>query len=80
VTVYLPFEPKGDFIAMVGHWLRKNTNKSVLMDIHFDPTVVGGCAVVWNNVYHDFSVHYYLNKHQDYLMDLIKEYGEKKPE
>jgi hypothetical protein len=40
----------------IGAFLRKLTGKLLLVDIKVDPSLLAGCAFVWNGIYKDYSL------------------------
>ncbi len=43
-------------IRQLGQWFRRNVNPQVLLDIHQDPKIVGGCQIIWRGFEGDFSL------------------------
>lgn len=57
LIVYIPVEFPQEEIVKLGDWCRAHIDENIVLEIHIEPTVVGGCAFVWNDTYHDFSFH-----------------------
>lgn len=73
-SLYIPYEPVPAEVSKIGVWFRGNVGSNVLLDIHTDPTLLGGCAIVWKGSYRDYSLRYYmLKKHQE-IVKVIEEY------
>ena len=56
VTLYVAFEPGKDDVVGIGNWFRKNTQNQFIFDLKYDPTLIGGCAIVKNGLYKDYSL------------------------
>lgn len=57
LIVYIPVEFPPEEVTKLGVWCRENVHEDIVLELHIEPTVVGGCAFVWNDTYHDFSFH-----------------------
>jgi F0F1-type ATP synthase delta subunit len=64
VTIYLPFVLPIFETPKLGNWLRKNIASNVIAEIKTDATLIGGCSVVWNGEYRDFSLRSRMGKHK----------------
>lgn len=78
INVYIPYEPVPGEIAKMGSWFRKNVNPAMLVNLHIDPTILGGCAFAWQGIYRDYSLRHYIMKHRDAIVDIIRRYAEEK--
>lgn len=78
VTVFLPNEPTEREIVNLGKWFRKHLDPYVIMDLRLDPKLHTGCAFVWNGVYHNFSLRFYLDKEKKRVLQIIEEYAQNK--
>jgi F0F1-type ATP synthase delta subunit len=72
VSLYVPIRFSEEHISRFGEWFRKNVQPNVLLSVRVDSRVTGGCGVVWNDAYHDFSLRYYLHKHRKELLDVYE--------
>lgn len=79
LVVYTPVLLSKDEVKKLSIWFRKNVAPTMLMDIKVDINVIGGCAFVWNGVYHDYSLRYFLDQHRTEIKTLMRGYngGEK---
>jgi hypothetical protein len=75
VTVYLPEEPEDEAIDEMGKWFRSKLESRVLLDIRHDPNKIGGCAITLGGKYRDYSLHYFVQKKKDTILDILKNYG-----
>ena len=74
VVLYIPYEPVPAETVKLGKWFRKSVHREILMDLHTDPTLLGGCAFVWRGIYRDYSLRYYMLKKREEIHKLISEY------
>lgn len=75
-VLYVPVELPAAEVQRLCEWFRKNVVSDVYLDMSVDGNVIGGCAFVWNGVYHDFSLRYYLEAHKTELRALIRSNNE----
>ncbi len=80
VTVYLPFIAQESELTKIGQWLRAHVKKQMIMDVKVDPALVGGCALVWNGYYRDYSLHRQFKDKREDINQLISDFEEKKEE
>jgi F0F1-type ATP synthase delta subunit len=76
-VLYIPYEPVPAEVIKLGKWFRKQVHQEVLVDLHTDPSLLGGCAFVWKGTYRDYSLRYYMLKRRDEIHKLINEYVQK---
>ncbi len=74
VTLYIPYEPVPAEIIKLGRWFRGNVSEEVLVDLHTDPSLLGGCSFVYRGVYRDYSLRYYMMKKRAQIEKIITEY------
>jgi hypothetical protein len=43
-------------IKRLGRWFRRNVHPQVLLDIHQDDKIIGGCRIIWRGREGDFSL------------------------
>lgn len=56
VVVYLPIEPSEQETVKMGVWFKTNVSKDILMDLQYDPSLIGGPAFSYRGVYKDYSI------------------------
>jgi hypothetical protein len=56
LVMYLPIDPNKSQIDQIGAFLRKNYGDKFILDMKYDPQLIGGCALVWNGIYKDYSL------------------------
>lgn len=70
-TLYVPVHFSPEYVAGFGKWLRENTKPNLLLTMRIDSRVSGGCALIWNNVYHDFSLRYFVHTKKLELVSMV---------
>ena len=78
IIIYLPHKPENKDIKKIGSWFHKNISENILIDIKTDEEKIGGCAFVRNGIYFDYSLHHYIQKNRESILNLINEYATKK--
>lgn len=74
VTLYLPVRFTPEHIEKFGIWFRENIQPNILLSLHIDPRATGGCSFIWNNVYYDFSLRYYMDKQREDIVASFNKY------
>lgn len=75
LSIYFVFLPEPPQIKEVGDWLRKNLNNpKLIFDIKVDPSLIGGCAVVYKGVYRDYSLKAKISEHKEEIMGEFRKY------
>jgi hypothetical protein len=73
--LYLPRTLDEDGYALIGKWCRAEMHKQIMFEIDTDPELVGGCAFVKDNVYHEYSLRTQLDLDPELIPDVFKEYA-----
>jgi len=71
ITLYVAAPMPAAAMNEIGAWCRQNIDPHVLIDLKIDRSSAGGCMLVWKNTLHDFSMRYFLHKHEKELADLL---------
>lgn len=74
VTLYVPVRFGHEQVVRFGTWFRENVMPSLLLTTRVDPRMVGGCGVVWKDVFHDLSLRYYMNRSRSAIIALCDTY------
>lgn len=74
IILYIPTLLPSEETKKIGEWMRTNVTKTVLLDLKVDRFSTGGCAFVWNGVYYDFSLRYFLKKKEKEIAQMIRSY------
>lgn len=77
LIVYVPVAFPETEIQKMAVWAREKMDSDMLLEMHIEPTVVGGCAFVWNDTYHDFSFHGRRQEVLDAIAEEMEKYAEK---
>src|SRR6266404_2438995 len=52
----IAFRATDETISLFSDWVKKNIRKDLLIDLHFDKTIVGGALIIADGAYKDYSV------------------------
>jgi hypothetical protein len=74
LTLYIPVSFPEKELADIAVWCREECAPLLLLDVHIDPKVVGGCAFVWNDAYHDFSFQAQVKKYPGVITQQLNTY------
>jgi len=74
ITLYVPVVFADRQIEILGQWFREEISDDVWLDIMVDPNVVGGCALIVNNIYHDLSLRTFLADDRTIVPKIIARY------
>ncbi|OGG53760.1 hypothetical protein A2851_02650 [Candidatus Kaiserbacteria bacterium RIFCSPHIGHO2_01_FULL_53_29] len=75
IVLYVPVALSPLHVASLGAWCRMHVRKNTLLRLMVEPAVAGGCAFAFDNVYHDFSLRYFMQKNHPALIELVRTYG-----
>lgn len=73
LTVYLPFELPERELVNLGEHLRKDYGKNFLIEIKFDPGLIGGCSLVWHSIMKDYSIKKMMEDQQGVILNNLKQ-------
>ena len=76
-TIYLPCAFPDAEIKMIGDWCRREGESNVLLDVHVDASVVGGCAFVANDTYQEISFASRMQETPGLITNLLTQYAGK---
>jgi len=76
IILYVPTLLPGEETKKIGEWMRSNVASNILIDIKVDRFATGGCAFVWNGIYYDFSLRYFMKKKEKEVAAAIRSYRE----
>lgn len=74
ITLYVPVRFTPEQIKGLGVWFRENIQPNILLSLHIDPRTTGGCSFIWKDIYHDFSLRYFINKEQKEINSMFNKY------
>jgi hypothetical protein len=72
--LYVPTAFTDDAVALLEVWARKELKRELLFDIHVDPSMVGGCGFVHNDVYHDYALPHFMKREPGIVTQLLSSY------
>lgn len=75
IKLYVPVRFTSPQVEQLGVWLRGNIQPNILMSLHIDPRVTGGCSFIWKDVYYDFSLRYFIDKKKDEIHEMFGKYA-----
>jgi F0F1-type ATP synthase delta subunit len=52
----IAFRCNEDTITLFSDWVKKNIKKDLIIDLHYDKTIVGGAVLIADGSYKDYSV------------------------
>jgi hypothetical protein len=73
MTLYIPVAFTDTELEPLAHFVRE-TIPHAMFDIHIDPQVIGGCAFVYNDTYHQYSLKGYMHEHKGLVTSLLQSY------
>jgi hypothetical protein len=56
VRITLGFEPSLEVLENIHTWLSNNLKKNIVMDLTFNPSIIGGVIIAYEGKYRDFSL------------------------
>lgn len=74
LTLYVPVVFEESQVVLLGRWCRAEVAQSVLLELIVEPAVVGGCAVIAHDTYHDLSLRARLAERPTALPAIIATY------
>ena len=56
VTLYLPFDMPRSELVKLGKWFKENVSPETVVDIQYQPELIGGGAFSWKGQIQDYSL------------------------
>lgn len=76
VEMTLAFKPDNAAITYFSDWIKKNVGSDAIIDLQFNPSIVGGAQIIYNGMYKDYSIRKKLAStyqlQRDEIMGLLK--------
>ncbi len=72
LVVNISFDPTYTAETQIGEFCRKNFSSFQLININYNPSLVAGCALVWNGVSKDYSIKARMAQYRDSIMESFK--------
>lgn len=76
LKLYVPVEFPDEEVAKTAQLCRSKFKEGMLLDMHVDPQVAGGCAFVWDDTHHDFSFHSRMKSVPGAITDELQKYAD----
>ncbi len=73
--IYFPFVFPEKNLAELAKKSAETVGQRVLLDIKFDPDLVGGCAFVWKGNYGDFSMRSLIKQNNEKVRSMLGEFS-----
>lgn len=73
-VVYVPVELPPNALRDLTQLLRDAKGEDWLLEIKIDPNVIGGCAFIVDDVYHDYSLHGRLQQQPEIISEILDVY------
>lgn len=74
LTMYTAFVPDEEGIKLIGGKLRTLYSDKLVIDLKYDPELIGGCAFIWNGVYKDYSIRSRIGTDKNKILNSFKSY------
>lgn len=74
VVIYLAVQLPELEENRLGGWFKKNLGQRVLLEIRFDPSLIGGCALSYRGVYKDFSLRDRLSQNRKLIFNSLQSF------
>lgn len=75
LTLYIPVPFPEQEVTVIGTWCRAQCHESVLLDVHVDTNVTGGCSFVWQDTVHNFTFQSRVKDHPGLITRLLSSYA-----
>lgn len=56
IKLEIAFLPSDEFLNKISQWLKMQFNRKIILDLIFNPKIVGGAVIEFEGKYFDFSV------------------------
>lgn len=74
LILYVPVAFDAPATKVVGVWCRENVDAHVMIELLVNPEATGGCAFVYKDTYHDYSLHTAMKSNQGIVKELLTSY------
>lgn len=75
LTIYVPCEFSDPEIKPISEWCRKEESQHMMLDVHVDAAVVGGCAFIAGDTYQEISFTTRLQESPQLITNLLSGYA-----
>jgi len=56
IKMEIAFQPKREFLKEISSWVEKESKQKVVLDLIFNPEIIGGAIIEYQGRYFDFSL------------------------
>ncbi len=74
LVLYLSFNPDPETVSRLSLWLKNNLTQPYLLEIKLDPGLIGGCALVLQGIYQDYSLRARIQQQKNLILQEFKRY------
>lgn len=74
LTIYLSFDPSPEQVTLIGTKVREIYTQKLVIDIKYNPELIGGSAFIWNGVYKDYSIRNRIQQDKDKILQSFKSF------
>lgn len=75
LRLYVPTLLGSSEVQRVGMWVRREIDPNLMLELHVDARAAGGCAFVWHDTFHDYSLRHFMRTHRSELIASFDHYG-----
>lgn len=74
-NLYVSFDPNPEEIMQFATFLRESISPTLVLDVHTDKTLLGGCSFAYKGIFHDFTLRYWMLKSRDDILQIIDKHA-----
>lgn len=74
LTIYLAFDPSPEQVTQIGSKVRELYAEKLVIDLKYNPELIGGSAFIWNGVYKDYSIRNRIQQDKDKILQSFKSF------
>lgn len=72
LTIYLPALVDESLEEQIGQKARSLFKPDLMLELKTDPGLIAGCSLIWNGIYHDYSLKAQINQRKTEILNIIK--------
>ncbi len=74
LIIYIPFSLPETELVKLSNKLRATYGPNFLIETKLDPQLIGGCALVWQGIYKDYSIKQKIKNNQENILTTFRQY------
>jgi F0F1-type ATP synthase delta subunit len=74
LIVYIPFEMPETEFKQLGDFVKEKFGSHILIELRFDPTLIGGCSLVWKGQFKDYSLKSKMTQNKEEIFSTFKSF------